>query len=141
MDRARIAAEIDLNDGVWFRFEDQVKLTAQSEYGGVRQIYRAGMGELLKNLKKAKIVHFDVGTGDPVTPGPLAEITSSPFLPGDDLNWLIYSVETIIAEKLHALVAHGDINSRSKDVYDLAIFLPKADPDILEAALKRCFVS
>jgi hypothetical protein len=55
------------------------------------------------------------------------------------ISWSVYPIETIIAEKLHALIAYGDINSRSKDVYDLATFLPKADADILGEALKRCF--
>ena len=45
----------------------------------------------------------------------------------------------MIAEKLHALVARGDANSRSKDIYDLHLFLPKADPKTLRKALKRCF--
>jgi hypothetical protein len=37
------------------------------------------------------------------------------------------------------LIAHGNLNSRAKDVHDLAIFLPKADAEILGQALKRCF--
>ncbi len=65
----REKAESDLDDGVWFRFENQVDLATPGEYGGIRQIYRAGIGEVLKNLKKAQIVHFDVGIGDPITPG------------------------------------------------------------------------
>ena len=40
---------------------------------------------------------------------------------------------------MHALISHGDLNSRSKDVYDLANLLPKANSEILEEALKRCF--
>lgn len=56
-------AESDLNDGVWFRFESQVDLATQ--------------GEVLKNLQKAQIVHFDLGIGDPITPAPQQEKTSS----------------------------------------------------------------
>lgn len=139
LERARACAETDLDDGVWFRFEKQVDLTTQGEYGGIRQTYRAGIGEVLKNFKKAQVVHFDVGIGDPVTPGPLPTETASLIIPGSSLRWLVYPLETIIAEKMHALIAHGDLNSRSKDVYDLAILLPKADPDILVRALKYCF--
>lgn len=39
--RTREKAETDVEDGVWFRFEDQVDLATQGEYGGVRQIYQA----------------------------------------------------------------------------------------------------
>lgn len=139
LERAKEKTESDLGDGVWFRFEDQVDLATQGEYGGIRQIYRAGIGEVLQNLKKARVVHFDVGIGDPVTPGPLAIETPSLLTPHDGLGWSVYPIETIIAEKLHALIAHGDINSRAKDVYDLAAFLPRADAEVLGHALKRCF--
>ena len=61
-------AEFNLNDGVWFLFEGQVDLATQGEYGGIRHVYRAGIGEVLKNLKKAQVVHFDLDIGDPITP-------------------------------------------------------------------------
>ncbi len=139
LERAKRSAETDLNDGVWFRFEDQIDLATQGEYGGIRQTYRAGIGKILLNLQKAQVVHFDVGIGDPVTPGPMSTETNSLIIPDSNLSWQVYPVETIIAEKMHALISHGDINSRSKDVYDLAFLLPKADADILGQALKRCF--
>lgn len=132
-------AEVDLDDGVWFRFESQVDLATQGEYGGIRQIYRAGIGEVLKNLRKAQIIHFDLGIGDPITPGPQKVATPALFQQSENISWSVYPVETIIAEKLHALISHGDENSRSKDVHDLAVFLPKADATVLRDALKRCF--
>jgi predicted nucleotidyltransferase component of viral defense system len=132
-------AESDLNDGVWFRFEDQVDLTTQGEYGGIRHVYRAGIGEVLKNLRKAQVINFDLGIGDPVTPGPQKEETPSLLASDEELNWSVYPIETIIAEKLHALVSHGDQNSRSKDIHDLAVFLPKADVTALKEAVKKCF--
>lgn len=132
-------AESDLNDGVWFRFDSQVDLATQGEYGGIRHVYRAGIGEVLKNLKKAQVVNFDLGIGDPITPGPISMTTSSLLTGIDEISWSVYPIETIIAEKLHALISHGDENSRSKDVHDLAIFLPKADGPTLKKALKRCF--
>jgi hypothetical protein len=132
-------AEEDLNDGVWFRFEDQVDLQTQGEYGGIRQIYRSGVGEVLENLKKAQVVHFDLGIGDPVTPGPQKMEIPSLLPKGEDIHWSVYPLETIIAEKLHALISHGNVNSRSKDIHDLSVFLPKADAVILDEALRKCF--
>lgn len=132
-------AESDLNDGVWFKLEDQVDLATQGEYGGVRQIYRAGIGEVLKNISKAQTIHFDLGVGDPITPGPQKMKVPSLLPKGEEISWSIYPIETICAEKLHALVSHGNINSRSKDVHDLSVFLPKADATILIEALKKCF--
>jgi predicted nucleotidyltransferase component of viral defense system len=56
-----------------------------------------------------------------------------------EIGWLVYPIETIIAEKLHAFVSRGANNSRSKDIYDLSLFLPKAEPQVLKKALKECF--
>lgn len=139
LERVKQQAESDLNDGVWFRFESQTDLATQGEYGGIRHSYRAGIGEVLKNLKKAQVVHFDLGIGDPVTPGPQKKQTPSLITGNDEISWSVYPIETICAEKLHALISHGDENSRSKDVHDLAIFLPKVDGPTLNEALKRSF--
>jgi predicted nucleotidyltransferase component of viral defense system len=133
-------AESNLSDGVWFRFERQVDLATQGEYGGIRHVYRAGIGEVLKNLKKAQVVNFDLGIGDPVTPAPKNVVTPTMFeKKNEEISWSVYPIETICAEKLHALISHGDSNSRSKDIHDLAIFLPNADSKTLKEAIKKSF--
>jgi hypothetical protein len=138
LERTKTAAESDLNDGVWYHFESQIDLETQGKYGGIRQVYRAGIGEKLKSVKKAQIVNFDLGFGDPVTPGPVKTTTAS-LVFQEELIWSIYPIETMIAEKIHALVFLGSVNSRSKDVYDLGVFLPRADAKILKMALKNSF--
>lgn len=137
--RVKERAMTDLGDGVWFVFEEQLDLATQGEYGGIRQTYRAGLGEPPKDLKRAQIVHFDLGIGDPITPEPRKLVAPSLLPKGEEISWSVYPIETIIAEKLHALIVHGNINSRSKDVYDLSVFLPKADAGVLIEALSRCF--
>jgi hypothetical protein len=134
----RKQAEHNLDDGVWFRFETQVDLATQGEYGGIRHVYRAGIGEVLKNIKKAQIINFDLGIGDPITPGP-QKVEVNTLIGQESMSWSVYPIETICAEKLHTLISHGDQNSRSKDVHDLAVFLPKADPKTLKKAIKNCF--
>ena len=39
LERVKQQAEFDLNDGVWFRFESQIDLATQGEYGGIRHSY------------------------------------------------------------------------------------------------------
>lgn len=90
-------AESDFADGVWFRFEDQVDLATQGEYGGIRQIYRAGIGEVLGNLKRAQVIHFDLGIGDPITPGPQLMRMTSLLAAIEDFSWSVYPIETIVA--------------------------------------------
>ncbi len=126
LDLTRKNAEKDLQDGVWFKFADQMDLATQGEYGGIRQTYRAGIGE-------------DLGIGDPVTPGPQKIEVPSLLPKGEDISWSVYPIETICAEKIHALITHGNINSRSKDIHDLSVFLPKADAEVLGEALRKCF--
>lgn len=132
-------AEMDSDDGTWFRFESQTHLTTQGEYGGIRHVYRGGIGEILPDIKRAQSIFFDLGIGDPITPGPQKVETPSLFPQNIDISWSVYPIETICAEKLHALLTHGDANSRSKDVYDLSVFLPKANAETLGTAIKRCF--
>ena len=138
LDRAKTVIESDLEDAVWFKFQEEVDLQTQGEYGGVRLTYRGGIGEPIKKVEKAQILNFDLGIGDPVTPAPVKATTRTIFA-DEELSWFVYPVETIIAEKLHALVARRDANSRSKDVFDLAHYLPKADPSKIKVALKATF--
>lgn len=138
LDLVKQQAQSDMDDGVWFRFESQMDLATQGEYGGIRHTYRASIGELHKNIKRAQIINFDLGIGDPITPGP-QRVEVKTFIENESLSWSVYPIETICAEKLHALISHGDENSRSKDVHDLAIFLPKTDPKTLKKAIKNCF--
>ena len=76
--------------------------------------------------------------GDPVTPGPQAA-QLKPLLSDRELSWKIYPIETIVAEKIHALVVRGSQNSRSKDVFDLHQFLPQASAKSLRQALAKTF--
>jgi predicted nucleotidyltransferase component of viral defense system len=138
LDLVKQQAQSDIDDGVWFRFESQMDLATQGEYGGIRHTYRAGTGELLKDIKRAQIINFDLGIGDPITPGP-QKVEVKTFTGNETLRWSVYPVETICAEKLHALISHGDYNSRSKDVHDLAVFLPQTVPSILKKAIQNCF--
>ena len=92
LERARACAETDLDDGVWFRFEDQLDLATQGEYGGIRQTYRAGIGEGFANLKRAQIVHFDGGIGNPIIPEPSLTQTASLIIPESTLSWVVYPI-------------------------------------------------
>jgi hypothetical protein len=84
------------------------------------------------------LIHIDLGIGDPVTPAP--RLISTSFTIGEgSLTWQVYPVETILAEKLHAMVILGDRNSRAKDVYDVQLFLPQANPTMLREAIKATF--
>ncbi len=82
------------------------------KYGGLRV-------HLLVLLERARIpLQIDVGFGDQISPGP--EEISFPSLLGQETSRLdAYPKETVIAEKLEAMISLGEANSRMKDFYDI----------------------
>jgi hypothetical protein len=130
--------EADIGDGVWFRFEETQDLTTQGEYGGLRIVFRAGIGPLPEKLVRARAVTLDIGTGDPITPGAKEEVTPT-ILGEGSLSWKVYPVETICSEKLHTLVVRGSESSRAKDIFDLNLLLPRCDQTMLLKALSETF--
>lgn len=138
IESARTAAEAVIGDAVWFRFEKSVDLETQGEYGGMRLAFRAGIGEILQNIKRAQVINLDIGKGDPIVPGPVD--VETPFLLGGGiLSWRVYPVETTVSEKLHALIVRGSASSRSKDIFDLNLLLPKCDSANLKKSLAETF--
>jgi predicted nucleotidyltransferase component of viral defense system len=82
------------------------------EYGGVRVRTQA-------TIAGARIpIQVDVGFGDAITPGPI-EIDYPALLDAPAPHLRAYPIETVVAEKFHALAIRGIANSRLKDYYDL----------------------
>ena len=84
---------------------------------------------------------MDIGFGDIVTPAPvnLDYPALLEHLPA--ANVLAYSLETVVAEKMHAVIDLADQSSRMKDYYDLYQILNanKFDANILQEAIVRTF--
>ena len=88
------------------------EITKDSEYKGTRILIDARMDNVRLRIQ------IDFGVGDVMVPGPRM-IEYPVFLGGDTIQLLAYPVESAIAEKLQAMVALGDANSRMKDFYDV----------------------
>jgi len=127
---------VPVDDGVSF---DTAKLQVQPireelEYGGSRLRTTAA-------LAGARIpVVVDIGFGDAIEPG--AEDIDLPVLldmPSPHLR--AYPLETVIAEKLHAMVVLGLANSRMKDYYDVWMLTRSfaLDPGRLRRAVDATF--
>jgi predicted nucleotidyltransferase component of viral defense system len=85
-------------------------------------------------------VQLDIGFGDDVTPAP--QIRRFPSLLGHtEPEILIYPKETIIAEKLEAIVSLGMINSRMKDYFDIHFIAEsfEFEFDLLRSAVVKTF--
>jgi Nucleotidyl transferase AbiEii toxin, Type IV TA system len=88
------------------------RIKEDADYEGVRVTFTG-------TLDKAQIpIQIDVGFGDTVTPGPVQ--TEYPTLLGlPNPHLLAYPRETVVSEKLEAMVKLGIANSRMKDFHDL----------------------
>lgn len=106
----------------------------EDSYGGLRTTLRASLGNA--HIR----VQIDVGIGDAVTPEPQwLEYPSLLDLPQPRLR--AYRPETAIAEKLHAMVVLGDVNSRMRDFFDIhALAMHESfEGETLMEALKATF--
>jgi hypothetical protein len=102
----------------WLVFDSDTvtaeRITEDADYEGIRVTFTA-------HLDRAKIpMQTDIGFGDAVTPPPVENVYPTLLdFPGPRL--LTYPRETVVAEKLEAMVKLGIANSRMKDFYDLEV--------------------
>lgn len=105
---------IECDDGVVFDLEglSVEPIREETEYGGQRI-------ETTARIAGARLkIRIDLGFGDAVTPD--ADEVACPVLldqPAPKVR--AYPKETVVAEKLQAIVALGATNGRMKDFYDL----------------------
>lgn len=124
-------------DGVIYDVENiaSQNITEFKDYHGIRLSIPVRMDTI------SQVLTMDIGFGDVVTPSPidLDYPTLLESLPA--VNILAYSLETVIAEKFHAVVDLADQSSRMKDYYDLYHLLSKEkyDSEILQEAIVHTF--
>ncbi len=129
----------DHQDGLWMGHIESQILDHQTEYAGLRLIIRFSFGEPAIDFTRLGKIILDIGVADSLTPGPV-DADLPQLLSKELISWRVYSVETIVAEKLHALVSLGSQNSRVKDIYDLSLLIPMCtDLKLLRNAIEKTF--
>ena len=127
---------VEYDDGVCFD-EDSITVSVIGEHRNYTGVH----ANLNATLSTARLkLQIDVGFGDVVTPA--AVRIAFPVLLDFPAPWIrAYTRESVIAEKLHAMVALGLANSRMKDFYDMLIILEQfsIEGDTLAKAIKRTF--
>jgi len=102
------------DDGVQYKLDSirTEEIRETQEYDGVRV-------KLIALISAARVpLQIDVGFGDSVVP-PATEIVYPTLLDFPAPRIRVYSRETVIAEKFHAMVTLGIANSRMKDFHDI----------------------
>ncbi len=133
--RAICQVETD-DDGLMFDTDGLRVETIREDqqYGGVRIKTVAFLG-------KTRIpVQVDIGFGDAITPA-AQELEFPSLLAPKGPRLKAYPKETVVAEKLQAIVSLGLANSRMKDFYDLLALLRlfEFDGRILVSAIRATF--
>lgn len=128
---------IPCDDGMRFLAESvqAAEIREDARYGGIRI-------ELVGMLGNARCpVQIDIGYGDVVTPDP--ELVRYPPILEDNPAPVLkaYPRETVLAEKLEALVSLGMANSRMKDFFDLQVLIQDypADRRMAADAIRKTF--
>ena len=124
-------------DGVTFDVKGlrSEPITVEKEYPGTRFYVTARMDTVVYPMS------MDVGFGDVVTPRPVS--VDFPLLLQDMpvISIRAYSLETVVAEKFHAMVERDVSNSRMKDFFDCYQILTtkELDDEMLYEAIKATF--
>ena len=132
----REVCAIACDDGFAFNVDSvaAAPIAEDKVYSGIRVTLRA-------DLSGADIpVQIDVGFGDAVTPEP-KRADYPVLLDAPTPRLRAYPVETVVAEKFHAITVLGMDNSRMKDFYDLRVIASRFEivPAILGKAIAATF--
>ena len=124
----------DANDGITFKVIDATDIRQEDKYGGF-QVRVLGK---LENIRHEFVI--DIATGDPVVPSE-RNYEYTCLVTGEVLPLKVYSLESVISEKLQTVLSRSVANSRSKDYYDLYILretqLNNVDIKTLKEAFKQ----
>lgn len=125
-----ILSNIDNNSPIDYDLESLKGeiINIKKEYTGVRLSINAFLDRSRETLI------LDISFGDIIIDGP-----NSLFL--QDRKFFVYPIESVIAEKLEAIVALGENNNRLKDYYDLYYILKEFEfsHDKLKRAVYQTF--
>ena len=124
-------------DGVEFDTSEMVPspIAVDKKYPGTRLPFKAKMDTIVMNMS------IDIGFGDVVTPAPV-ELEYPVLLEHiPEIRLKAYSLETVVAEKFHAMIDRDETNSRMKDFFDVyQIFRDgQVDEMVLQDAIRNTF--
>ena len=108
--------KIDVGDGIGFKITRVDDIRNEDEYGGFKIMIEAVMDSLQMHLA------IGLSAGDVITPREIKYQYNCIFEEGT-IPILAYTIETSLAEKFHALVVRGALNTRMKDFYDIYVLI------------------
>jgi hypothetical protein len=112
------------DDGIIFDPESvrAAPIALEAAYQGVRVRFIGYLGRARLHMQ------IDVGFGDVIVPGPV-RVEFPLLFGGEGIMLDAYSRESAVAEKYHAMVTLGSVNSRMKDFFDCWLLAQTFDFD------------
>ncbi|MEG1142277.1 MAG: nucleotidyl transferase AbiEii/AbiGii toxin family protein [Clostridia bacterium] len=128
--------EINIDDEVNFKIINIKEIRKEDEYGGYKVTLEANFDGIRVPIK------IDITTGDVIIPKEI-NYTFKLLFEDRSINILAYNIETIMSEKLEAIITRGIDNTRLRDFYDIyTLFkLYNIDTKLLKIAVKEKFKS
>lgn len=124
--------EIKIDDDVTFKLNGFVDIRVQDLYPGLRISLTAFMEQM-----KIPLV-IDITTGDKITPKEI-EYDYKLLFEDRKIKIMSYNIETVLSEKIHAILSLGEDSTRMRDYYDVYmiynLYKNKFDTSILFMAL------
>ncbi|MDR1605533.1 MAG: nucleotidyl transferase AbiEii/AbiGii toxin family protein [Streptococcaceae bacterium] len=99
-------------DGFYFEIDALQSIRRDDIYGGFELKIKAQFDTL------REVVFIDVTTGDKITPREI-EFSIQSIFSEDDIKIFSYNLETVLAEKLEAIISRGEGSTRPRDRYDM----------------------
>jgi len=113
-------------DGIDFQWDSfqYSDMKEGHEYDGVRIMFTAKIETSVVPMK------LDICTGDKITPDPQEQTYPKLLAESDNPTLKMYPKETVIAEKVHAMICLDLYNSRLKDYFDVFILITEFEAEI-----------
>lgn len=129
----REICDIDLGDNMRFEIKDVSEIMEEADYPGIRVSMNAYLDTMRIPLK------VDISAGDVITPAEVAYRYKMMF---EDryITLRAYNLETVLAEKMEALLTRGALSTRMRDFYDMYI-LQNSGLEINEETLYRALIA
>lgn len=116
----------DTADGVEFDIDSITTetITEGKDYSGVRVSLNVKLDTMRQRMK------IDIGFGDTIVPSEVELLYPTLIEDDQTISIIAYSLESVVAEKFHAMIELASINSRYKDFYDIYTILLYSDIDM-----------
>ena len=122
---------INGDDGIAFKILKSSNIRNQDKYGGFRISLLGVKEELQVNLK------IDITTKDPIIPREINFKYKSMF-DNSYINIMVFTKESIMAEKFQTLIEDTETDTRAKDFYDLYMLMKE---DIDKENLRKAIIN